>query len=119
MLRNLTSSARSLLRTRGALSEGINYDNPVRNFVSRGSGSALTKGTRGAADPIAIDSAVNQVAGEVTIDQLEPHELKRMRQDREKQLDIRNFTLNFGPQHPVRFNFLLIGFCTLVFEQGF
>lgn len=47
-----------------------------------------------------IDSAVNKVAGEVGIDQLEPHELARMRSDREKQLDLRNFTLNFGPQHP-------------------
>lgn len=47
-----------------------------------------------------IDSAVNKVAGEVGIDQLLPHELQRMRTDREKQLEIRNFTLNFGPQHP-------------------
>ena len=108
MLRNLSQSAQSLLRTRSALSEAINYDSPVRNFVSRGGGSALTRGPKGSANPIIIDAAVNDVAGEVTIDQLEPHELKRMRLDREKQLDIRNFTLNFGPQHPVRFSILLM-----------
>lgn len=49
---------------------------------------------------MSIDAAVHEVAGEVGIDQLAPYELARMRSDREKQLDIRHFTLNFGPQHP-------------------
>lgn len=68
--------------------------------MSRGGNVAI--GRNQAADSKFIDSAVNEVSGEVDIDQLEPHELARMRADREKQLDIRNFTLNFGPQHPVR-----------------
>ncbi|PXF41278.1 hypothetical protein BWQ96_09038 [Gracilariopsis chorda] len=71
----------------------------ARPLVTRG-GKAISSTDLGKADPYFIDSAVNTVAGEVTIDQLEPHELARMRADREKQLDIRNFTLNFGPQHP-------------------
>lgn len=72
---------------------------PIRTLVSKG--SLATPGQK-SYDQKQIDSAVNIVAGEVGFDQLEPHELKRMREDREKQLDIRNFTLNFGPQHPVR-----------------
>lgn len=47
-----------------------------------------------------IDSGVGTVAGEVGYSQLEPHELERMREDQEKQLEIKNFTINFGPQHP-------------------
>lgn len=54
----------------------------------------------GADKDIFIRSGINEVAGEVGISQLEPHELQRMRADREKQLDIKNFTINFGPQHP-------------------
>lgn len=73
-----------------------------RALVSRGGNLAIGHGQP--ADPNFVDSAVNQVAGEVRLDQLEPHELSRMRADREKQLDIRNFTLNFGPQHPVRYS---------------
>lgn len=69
----------------------------TRSLVTRG-GGAIRGREEG---PQFIDSAVNTVAGEVGLDQLEPHELSRLRADREKQLDIRNFTLNFGPQHPV------------------
>lgn len=49
---------------------------------------------------VLLNARVNKTAGEYGLDQLEPHELTRMRNDAEKQLDIRNFTLNFGPQHP-------------------
>lgn len=73
--------------------------NPTRSLVTRG-GVAISDR---ADSPRFIDSAVNTVAGEVGFDQLEPHELSRLRIDREKQLDVRNFTLNFGPQHPVCF----------------
>lgn len=69
----------------------------VRTLVTRGSSLVLPED---ADKKRFIDSAVNVVAGEVGIDQLEPHELQRMRTDREKQLDIKNFTINFGPQHP-------------------
>lgn len=72
----------------------------VRAASSFGQVPALSSGQGGVVNKYAIDSAVNKVAGEVGIDQLEPFELERMRQDREKQMDIRNFTLNFGPQHP-------------------
>lgn len=71
---------------------------PIRTLASN-SGVAIPREKK--FDPRHIDSAVDTVAGEVRFDELEPHELKRMREDREKQLDIRNFTLNFGPQHPV------------------
>lgn len=91
-MRFLPSLASRLTRFNTGLRPSI----PLRTLVTRG-GPALP-----AADPKAIDSAVATVAGEVGFDQLEPHELKRLREDREKQLDIRNFTLNFGPQHPVR-----------------
>ena len=69
----------------------------IRTLVSRTAlGTASTKEDQ----RIAIDVAVNTVAGENRIDQLLPHELARMRADRKNQLDMRNFTLNFGPQHP-------------------
>lgn len=71
---------------------------PIRTLVSK---SHVAVPGEKKFDQRHIDSAVNTVAGEVRLNQLEPHELKRMREDREKQLDIRNFTLNFGPQHPV------------------
>lgn len=71
---------------------------PIRALATQT--KTLPSGREVIIDPVVIDSAVNKVTGEVGIDQLEPHELARMRQDREKQLDIRNFTLNFGPQHP-------------------
>lgn len=89
MLRSFASSAGTFTRRL--------RPQPLRMLVSRG-GVAI--GDR-KADPRFIDAAVNTVAGEVKYDQLEPHELTRLRADREKQLDIRNFTLNFGPQHPV------------------
>lgn len=47
-----------------------------------------------------IDARVAVVAGEVGFDQLEPNELAKLRADCETQFDIRNFSLNFGPQHP-------------------
>lgn len=90
MLRSLASRTAVLSRPVRGLQ--------VRTLVSRGGLSIANQ------KPAAtlIDSAVNVVAGEVGFEQLEPHELTRLRADREKQLDIRNFTLNFGPQHPVR-----------------
>lgn len=48
----------------------------------------------------AVDAEVAVVAGEISFDQLEPGELRRLRADREAQRDIKNFTINFGPQHP-------------------
>lgn len=71
----------------------------IRTMASRAH-TMIGRNTGRNVDQLAIDSAVDKVAGEVGIDQLEPNELVRMRADREKQLDIRNFTLNFGPQHP-------------------
>lgn len=79
---------------------GNGRDLRVRAASSFGQVPALSSGKGGVVNQRIIDSAVNKVSGEVGIDQLEPHELERMRLDREKQLDIRNFTLNFGPQHP-------------------
>ncbi|KAK4529868.1 hypothetical protein CCYA_CCYA02G0725 [Cyanidiococcus yangmingshanensis] len=38
--------------------------------------------------------------GEVAVEQLEPRERERMRANWENAKEIRNFTLNFGPQHP-------------------
>lgn len=87
MLRSLSQSLRLACGPRAIFPA-------TRTFVSR---QRLPDSARAA---IAIDSAVDKVAGEYGLDQLEPHELNRMRADREKQLDIRNFTLNFGPQHP-------------------
>lgn len=88
---------RSLASCTGVLSRPLRGQQ-ARTLVSRG-GLAIANQKP---NPSLIDSAVNTVAGEVAIEQLEPHELARLRADREKQLDIRNFTLNFGPQHPVR-----------------
>lgn len=72
----------------------------IRMVATPAGQSQIGRGKSRTDHQVMIDSAVNKVAGEVTIDQLEPRELERMRADREKQLDIRNFTLNFGPQHP-------------------
>lgn len=88
---------RSLASRTGVISRALGGPR-VRTLVSRGGVSITDR----KADPRFIDAAVNTVSGEVGYDQLEPHELTRFRADREKQLDIRNFTLNFGPQHPVR-----------------
>lgn len=69
----------------------------TRGLVTRGSTVALPDGE---SKENFIKAGVNVTAGEVSYNQLEPHELQRMRADREKQLDIKNFTINFGPQHP-------------------
>lgn len=92
---------RSLVSRTSVLSRGVGVPT-VRTLVSRGGVSIADR----KAHPQFIDAAVNTVSGEVGYDQLEPHELTRLRADREKQLDIRNFTLNFGPQHPVRIGHL-------------
>lgn len=70
----------------------------ARSFVSRS--AAVGPQLSGQTDESMMKSAINQTAGEVEYSQLEPHELERMRGDREKQRNIKNFTLNFGPQHP-------------------
>lgn len=70
----------------------------TRNLVTRGGASATLPAPADLSRY--LDSGVNTTAGEVGYDQLEPHELQRMRADREQQLDIKNFTINFGPQHP-------------------
>ena len=79
------------------LSRAISDSHPVRTLVTRGPGLALPDSMDKATY---IDSAVDAVSGEVGLSQLEPYELQRMRADREKQLEIKNFTINFGPQHP-------------------
>lgn len=68
---------------------------------SLGQVPALSSGQGGAVNQRIIDSAVDIASVEVDNDQVEPHKLKRMRLNGEKQLDIRTFTLNFGHQHPV------------------
>ncbi len=69
----------------------------ARTLVTRGGSKALPEGMD---RETFIQSGVNIQAGEVGLSQLEPHELRRMRADREKQLELKNFTINFGPQHP-------------------
>jgi NADH dehydrogenase (ubiquinone) Fe-S protein 2 len=66
----------------------------ARSLVSRAPRQALTGGQKD------IDAAVSRVSGEIGIHQLEPNELARLRADREAQREIKNFTINFGPQHP-------------------
>lgn len=51
-------------------------------------------------EALATDAAVRVVAGEVAPHQLTTEEAARFRADREAQKSIKNFTLNFGPQHP-------------------
>jgi len=51
-------------------------------------------------EQLATDAAVRVVAGEVAPHQLTTEETTRFRADREAQKSIKNFTLNFGPQHP-------------------
>lgn len=51
-------------------------------------------------EALATDAAVRLVAGEVAPQQLTTDEAARFRADREAQKSIKNFTLNFGPQHP-------------------
>lgn len=51
-------------------------------------------------EALAMDAAVRLVAGEVAPHQLTTDEVARFRADREAQKSIKNFTLNFGPQHP-------------------
>ena len=71
----------------------------TRSFATRGGLTVPTKASEIDTKRF-IDAGVDVVSGEVRYDQLEPHELARMRADREKQLEIKNFTINFGPQHP-------------------
>lgn len=71
---------------------------PAVPSISRGLVSRA-KGPVGAGQA-AVDAEVAKVAGEIGFDQLEPGELARLRADREAQRDIKNFTINFGPQHP-------------------
>lgn len=47
-----------------------------------------------------IHQTVARSAGEVSVDQLTPYELSRMRKDAENQLSLKTLNLNFGPQHP-------------------
>lgn len=51
-------------------------------------------------EALATDAAVRLVAGDVAPQQLTTYEAARFRADREAQKSIKNFTLNFGPQHP-------------------
>lgn len=51
-------------------------------------------------EALATEAAVRVVAGEVSPQQLTVDEAARFRADREAQKSIKNFTLNFGPQHP-------------------
>jgi NADH dehydrogenase (ubiquinone) Fe-S protein 2 len=89
-----------MLRTGGALAARLSLALraappavPRRALVSRAR-NVLGAGQAG------IDAEVNVVAGEIAFNQLEPDELRRLRADREAQRDIKNFTINFGPQHP-------------------
>lgn len=97
MLRTASlSAARAARHLRGHDASFLRVENS-RTLVTRGSRTSLPGGID---KETFIRSGVNVVAGEVGISQLEPHELQRMREDREKQLEIKNFTINFGPQHP-------------------
>ena len=69
------------------------YTRTLSTSTSLSSTAAETRANR-------IDQRVNTASGEVSLLQLQPHELSRMRMDSEKQTDLRTISMNFGPQHP-------------------
>lgn len=83
-----------MLRTGGALAARVLRAPAGRRALVSRARNTLGSGQSG------VDAEVNVVSGEIAFNQLEPDELRRLRSDREAQRDIKNFTINFGPQHP-------------------
>lgn len=75
---------------------------PAGASASRSVSRAALPSAAGVAanEALATEAAVRVVAGEVSPQQLTVDEAARFRADREAQKSIKNFTLNFGPQHP-------------------
>jgi NADH dehydrogenase (ubiquinone) Fe-S protein 2 len=79
----------------------------VRRLLGTGVRALCVDATRTRPEPGALQpkdyvdlESYNAFSGEVDVQQLEPHEKERMRANLENAKEIRNFTLNFGPQHP-------------------
>eukprot|EP00168_Porphyra_purpurea_P010015 TRINITY_DN2462_c0_g1_i3.p1 TRINITY_DN2462_c0_g1~~TRINITY_DN2462_c0_g1_i3.p1 ORF type:complete len:446 (+),score=157.25 TRINITY_DN2462_c0_g1_i3:180-1340(+) len=104
MLRTVAASGGAALRRfaagAGTAGRGAGLSAGSATQTRSVSRAALPSVGAGINEQLATDAAVRVVAGEVAPHQLTTDEATRFRADREAQKSIKNFTLNFGPQHP-------------------
>lgn len=55
-----------------------------------------------------VQKRIQEAAGDIQLEQLTEFELSRLRATCEKPVEFKNFSLNFGPQHPVSNRFLIL-----------